>query len=128
MSNNPDSEDTMSFDLAVWFEPDSSPAPEAAEEKYARLCEEDFTGLVPSEHVAAFYQALTAKYPELTALAPEDFETCPWNGGLEVSPGHVLMPIAWPRAEEVGSVVRALAREHGLVCFDPQARAVHAAK
>jgi hypothetical protein len=116
----------MSFDLAVWFEADSSLAPEAAEEKYARLCEEDFAGLIPSEHVSAFYRALTAKYPELIAVPDEDLEACPWTAGLEVSPGHVIMPIAWPRAGEVGSVVRALAREHGLVCFDPQARAVHA--
>jgi hypothetical protein len=100
--------------------------PEAAEEKYARLCREDLAGVVPSERVSAFCGALTARYPEIDTLRDEHVDACPWTAAMDVSPGHVIMPIAWSQAEEIGSTVRTLAREHGLVCFDPQARVVHA--
>lgn len=118
--------DTVSFDLAVWFEAASSLTPEAAEEKYARLCDEDLAGVVPSDRVSAFYRALTATYPEIDTVPDEDIDAGPWTAALDVSPGHVIMSITWSRAEEVGSAVRKLAREHGLVCFDPQDRVVHA--
>lgn len=116
----------MSFDLAVWFETASSLAPAAAQEKYLRLCGEDLAGIVPSERVSAFYKALTATYPEIYTMPDEEIDACPWTAAMDMSPGHVIMPIAWSRAEEISSAVRTLAREHGLVCFDPQAGVVHA--
>jgi hypothetical protein len=100
----------VSFDLAVWFEAASSLAPEAAGEKYGRLCGEDLAGVVPSERVSAFYGALTATYPEIDTVRDEDIDACPWIAAMDVSPGHVIMPIAWSRAEEIGSAVRTLAR------------------
>ncbi|WP_328603411.1 hypothetical protein OG943_25355 [Amycolatopsis sp. NBC_00345] len=115
----------MSFDLAVWFEATLSLTPEAAEKKYIRLCDEDLADVVPSERVSAFYGALTAMHPEIGTVPDEDLDACPWTAPMDVSPGHVIMPITGARAEEIGSAVRTLARQHGLVCFDPQAGVVH---
>jgi hypothetical protein len=108
----------VSFDLGVWFEPEPITAAEAAA-KYERLCDGDLAGVVDNERVTAFYQALTARYPELTDQPETDLDG-PWSTTLDRSAGHVIMPIIWPRAAEMRTVVRELAAEHGLVCFDPQ--------
>jgi hypothetical protein len=118
--------DAMSFDLAVWFEEASRLTLRSALEKYERLCDGDDADIVPSERVAAFHRAVTAVYPEITSTRDVDLDACPWQSAMDLSPGHVIMAITWSRADEVGSVVRALASEHGLVCFDPQAGVVHA--
>jgi hypothetical protein len=112
----------MSFDLAVWA---SEPRLSAAEagERYARLCEGDVVGLVPSPAVDAFYRELIAKHPELDDVPEDrldDHDYCPWSVRMDRSPGHLVLCCVWSRAEYVRQFVGELARKHGLAVFDPQ--------
>ena len=120
----------MSFDLAVWFEPERVSASDAAG-KYERLCDRDLAGagVVASEAVSAFHQALIAEFPEVSSTGDDcqqvSVAVSPWTAGLDVSAAHVLMPMSWSRASETAREVVALADRHGLVCFDPQAEVLH---
>ncbi|MGA5445468.1 hypothetical protein ACPCVO_02325 [Streptomyces umbrinus] len=118
----------MSFDLAVWFEPERVSASDAAG-KYERLCGSDLAGagVVASEAVSAFHQALIVEFPELSSAGDDGQQVAvsPWTAGLDVSAAHVLMPMSWSRASETAPEVVALACRHGLVCFDPQAEVLH---
>jgi hypothetical protein len=118
----------VGFDLAVWFEPERVSASDAAG-KYERLCGSDLAGagVVASEAVSAFHQALIADFPELSSAGDDcqQVTVSPWMAGLDVSAAHVLMPMSWSRASETAPEVVALAGRHGLVCFDPQAEVLH---
>ncbi|MEV0218042.1 hypothetical protein [Streptomyces sp. NPDC050704] len=118
----------MSFDLAVWFEPERVSASDAAG-KYDRLCASDLAGagVVASEAVAAFHQALIMEFPELSSAGDgcRQVAASPWTAGLDVSAAHLLMAMSWSRASETAPDVVALAGRHGLVCFDPQAEVLH---
>lgn len=119
-----DHEDLMSFDLAVWAE-DAAVTAQEAEAKYRRLCAGDRSGLVADGRVEAFCRALLGRFPEAADVADDDVERYPWASGLDMSGGHVLLPITRSRVAEVAPVVYELAADHELVCFDPQVRAVH---
>jgi hypothetical protein len=118
----------MSFDLAVWFEPERI-STSAAAEKYERLCDSDLSGarVVASEAVNAFWHALIVEFPELPVAweDPQQVEASPWAVGLDVSEAHVILPMSWSQAGETAPKVLALADHHGLVCFDPQAEVFH---
>ncbi|MGW3911725.1 hypothetical protein ACWEBX_09370 [Streptomyces sp. NPDC005070] len=133
----------MSFDLAVWFEAERVSASDAAR-TYERLSDGDLAGagVATSEAVTAFHRELTVRFPELAvieAAATEDVATrlaiteddgrqptgSPWTASLDVSAAHVIMPMAWDRADATAPEVVALAAAHGLVCFDPQAEVLH---
>jgi hypothetical protein len=114
----------MSFDLAVWAE-DAAVTTQEAEAKYRRLCAGDRSGLVVDGRVEAFCVALLGRFPEAADVADGDVESYPWASGLDMSAGHALLPITRSRAAEVAPVVYELAAGHELVCFDPQAQAVH---
>lgn len=122
--------DGMSFDLAVWFEPERVSASDTAG-KYERLCDSDLAGagVVASEAVSAFHQALIIEFPELSSAGDDcqqvSVSMSPWTAGLDVSAAHVLMPMSWSRASETAREVVALADRHELVCFDPQAEVLH---
>ena len=113
----------MSYDLGVWY-PYQRLSHEQAGKLYVALCEGK--GETPPAHAAVdgFYQELTAKHPEIDTIPDEqidDHDYCPWSCALDRSPGHVIMPCVWSKAEYVDSLVRELARKHGLAVFDPQA-------
>jgi hypothetical protein len=76
-------------------------------------------------NVYAFYNDLTARYPEIDMLAEEDIDASPWASSLDRSGFHVIMFILEDRAEEVIPVVLELAERFGLICFDPQSKKVH---
>ena len=112
----------MSYDLGVWY-PHERLSDADAGKLYVGLCE----GTVehPRAHPAvnAFYQELTAQHPEIDTVPDDridDHDYCPWSCALDRSPGHVIMPCVWSKAEYVEGFVRALARKHGLAVFDPQ--------
>ena len=120
----------MSFDLAVWFEPERVSA-SAAAGKYERLCDSDLAGagVVASEAVSAFHQALIMEFPELSS-AGDDCQQVSGRcrRGRRASTSLPLMcscPMSWSRASETAPDVVALAGRHGLVCFDPQAEVLH---
>jgi hypothetical protein len=109
----------MSFDLGVWRE--SMPVTaESAARTYGRLLDGVVDGAEPDARVTAFYEELTARFPELCDLQEEDIESSPWMAGLDVSPAHVIMTISWSRAGEIALIVQELAAAHELLYFDPQ--------
>lgn len=126
----------MSFDLGVWSA-EARPSRAAAEETYRRLCGGETAVVPPSAAVRDFHAALIAEFPEPAYTADGSDaaggsdgsdgwdESSPWSAGPDVGDGFVLMPMRWSRAAEVAPRVMALAAEHGLVCFDPQAEVVH---
>ena len=115
----------MSFDLAVWFE-QRRPSRAEAVEKHQRLCAGQTGVVAVHPSVATFYRALVAEFPELPGRAGAVVDPAsPWSAGLDVSEGHVLMPMGWGRVGTVAPRVLELAGRHGLVCFDPQAEVVH---
>lgn len=115
----------MSFDLGVWSA-GVRPSRAEAVNTYVRLCEGDAQAVRPAPEVAAFHAALVAEFPEPVAGSDAAVdESAPWSAGLDVGPGHVVMPMAWGRAADVAPRVLELAARHELVCFDPQAGVVH---
>ncbi len=94
----------MSFELAVWYEPEP----------------------ITREHAEHVLRALRAGEPgaaeahpgvaEFAALLPE---------ARQASPAHALVTVDLERSDEVSGEAFALARRCGLVCYDPQRRLVH---
>jgi len=112
----------LSCDLGVWF-PNRRLSHREASQLYARLCENDVSGVQPHPAVDAFYAELIAKHPEIDAVPDDrigDHDFSPWSCALDRSPGHVIMPCVWSRADYVTGLVHELARKHGLAVYDPQ--------
>jgi hypothetical protein len=108
----------VSYDLAIW----ESPIPadnEDAQAVYAELCELYLEGdepFEPTARIRTYVEALLKQYPD---HAP----TGVWASTpvLDEASGPIvslLMTYAW--ADEVAEYAAALARDHGLICFDPQ--------
>jgi hypothetical protein len=114
----------MSFDLSVWYS--SQPVgPEEGGPFHVALCEGHHDGLESSPRVRRFVDELIARYPQIDDVPEDKVDECPWTIAFDQSEGHVIMCIAWSRAEEMKSIVHGLADKHGLVCYDPQADEVH---
>ena len=114
----------MSFDLSVWYS--SRPVePSEGGPFHVALCEGERGRVEPSPHVHQFVQELTARYPQIDDVPEERVDDCPWSIAFDQSDGHVMMSIAWSRAEEMLAVVRDLAAKHRLVCYDPQENVVY---
>ena len=77
------------------------------------------------DNIYAFYSRLIGLYPEVETLSEEELDGSPWACSMEVSGSHVIMAIMLEQSEKVVPQVLALAEEHGLVCFDPQAGQVY---
>ena len=112
----------MSYDLGVWY-PHERLSDAEAGALYVGLCEDTVEHPPAHPAVDAFYDELTAKHPEIDTVPDhliDDHDYCPWSCALDRSPGHVIMPCVWSKAEYVDGLVRELARKHGLAVFDPQ--------
>ncbi len=112
----------MSFDLGIWYSERALTDKEAAD-TYVRLCQEwpYLQGENPS--VAAFYDELTKRWPEIDTVPDEridDNDFCPWSCALNHSGVAVVMACVWSMADEVSEFVGNLAKKHRLVLFDPQ--------
>jgi hypothetical protein len=73
--------------------------------------------------VQAFYDELTARWPEIDSISEDrvgDFDHCPWSCELDHSGMAVVMACVWPKATDVGDFVQQLAAKHELVFYDPQ--------
>ncbi len=114
----------MSFYLAVWRSPAAISDSEAAS-RYQSLNRDRTTPPSFDFQVYTFYSLLTALYPELELVPESEIDTCPWACAIDMSGSHVILAIRPEAFEEVAPQVRALAEEHDLVCFDPQAGKVH---
>jgi hypothetical protein len=109
----------MSVDFAAWYSQERINN-KAAGELYARLCDGDTNAVLPHPAVDKFYVELIARYPEIDVIPKERLDECPWSHKLDHSPGHVIMTCVSDWANEIDQFVRELARQHGLVIFDPQ--------
>jgi hypothetical protein len=112
----------VSYDLAVW-EGDRPANDFAARAEFERLFDRYMGSdapLDPTARVAAYVEALLAKYPDLTTDAGED---SPWSTGPLISEARgplLYFPMVWSRCEETSEWAARLAEEHGLNCYDPQ--------
>jgi hypothetical protein len=109
----------VSYDLVVWAgEPprDNDEAGAVFDELYERYLDSDDVVVEPSPRIEAYVEALVERYPD-------DVQGSPWASPPvvdEASGPIVYLLMSYSRAEEVSACAAALAREHGLICFDPQ--------
>ncbi|MGV9779011.1 hypothetical protein [Streptosporangium sp. NPDC003464] len=94
----------MSVELAVWHEPEPI-SRQRAESVFQALRRGEPGAAEPHPGVAAFAGRLAE--------------------AEQVSPAHAVVTVDPDRADEVSGEVFALARECGLVCYDPQRGLVH---
>jgi hypothetical protein len=113
----------MSYDLAVWE--GEHPADDGGATKFytdhivPQLESYDPDNPIPpTPRIREYVQALLARWPDLE----EDLDS-PWS----VSPlmdsaigSFIYFPMAWSMADEASAFAAEVARQHGLVCYDPQ--------
>lgn len=110
----------MSYDLAVWDGDrplDNNQAALTYDELYERYLESDDVVVPPAPCITAYVEALVARYPDDVDCSgvwasPPVIE--------EASGPIVYLLMSYGKAQEVSEYAAELAREHGLVCFDPQ--------
>ncbi|WP_405523944.1 hypothetical protein [Streptomyces canus] len=111
----------MSYDLAVWDGDrprDNDQAGSTYDELYERYLESDDVIVPPAPRIVAYVEALVARYPDdvdrsVVWASPPVIE--------EASGPIVYLLMSYSKAEGVSEYAAVLARERGLVCFDPQA-------
>ncbi|MFS0691243.1 hypothetical protein [Streptomyces nitrosporeus] len=109
----------MSYDLAVWDGDrpgDDDQAGSAYDELYELYLKSDDVAVPPVPRIVAYVEALVARYPDddrnVVWASPPVIE--------EASGPMVYLLMSYGKAEEVSGFAAALARGHGLICFDPQ--------
>ncbi|MEU6768022.1 hypothetical protein ABZ916_36630 [Streptomyces sp. NPDC046853] len=110
----------MSYELAVWYSEyplDDDQAGTAYDELYARYLESDDVVISPVPRIDAYIEALTTRYPDDGAggnvwASPPVID--------EASGPVVCLLVTYGKAEEVSEYAATPAREHGLLCYDPQ--------
>ncbi len=109
----------MSFDLAVW-EGDRPSDDEAAAEQYASLMDLMEAGDLgePTPRIRAYVEALLARWPDIDEAEDSPWASSPLMG--EASGPIAYFPMVFSRADEAAAFAATVARDHGLVCFDPQ--------
>ncbi|MBB2909885.1 hypothetical protein FHS43_001131 [Streptosporangium becharense] len=119
----------MSFELAVWHEPEPITR-EHAESVYRALRrgEPEAAAADPgAAGPAAEAQSAAVGTPSAAVEAPPGVAAFAARlpEAVLLSPAHALVVVEVERADEVAGAAFALARECGLVCYDPQRRLVH---
>ena len=97
---------------------DDDEAGSVFDELYERYLDSEDAVVPPSRRIEAYVEALVERYPD-------DARDTPWASPPvidEASGPIVYLLMSYSRAEEVSEYAAALAREHGLICFDPQGR------
>ncbi|SOD81784.1 hypothetical protein [Streptomyces sp. Ag109_G2-15] len=110
----------MSFDLAFWYSKDPVDASTALE-IYRSILDEASDVVAPNSAVGDFLADVVKVFPDLTE---ENMDNSPWMSPLYYSDAYVVASISWSRQQVMARALTALARKHGLVCYDPQAEAV----
>ncbi|MFJ5880437.1 hypothetical protein [Kitasatospora cineracea] len=110
----------MSFNLAFWYSEDPVDGSSALE-TYRAILNEEPSATNPSAAISEFLADLIKVFPDLTE---ENAESSPWMSPLYFSDAFVVASISWSRQQVMTRALAALARKHGLVCYDPQAEAV----
>lgn len=115
----------MNVNLAVWQGPRPASHADALKEfesLYARHVESG-TPCAPSERISAYVTALVARYPDLTELDDDSVDDSPWSDGPLIgnaSGPFIYLGFVVSRVDKAWMFAVETAREHGLVCFDPQ--------
>ena len=112
----------MSYDLAVW-EGDRPPDDRAGQAVYlehVKLLEisDPADPIPPTPRIRAYVEALLDRWPDI-----DEHDDSPWASGPLMSEaiGSVIyFPMVYSMAEEASAFAADLARQHGLVCYDPQ--------
>ncbi|MFF8279978.1 hypothetical protein ACF05T_28415 [Streptomyces lateritius] len=110
----------MSFDLAVWDGDrplDNRQAGSTYDELYERYLESDDVAVPAAPRITAYVEALVARYPDDVDRSVVWASTPVID---EASGPVVYLLMSYDKAEEASEYAAELAREHGLVCFDPQ--------
>ncbi|BDH03934.1 hypothetical protein [Streptomyces seoulensis] len=111
----------MSYDLAVWDgdrPPDDHQAGSTYDELYERYLASNDVVMPPVPSITAYVEALVAQYPDDVDRRVVWASTPVLD---EASGPLVYLAMSYSKAQEVSEYASALAREHGLICFDPQA-------
>jgi hypothetical protein len=109
----------MSFDLAVW-RPTGQYSAESASRFHDDLCSRPFESFIPGVEMQNFADTVVERYRALRATSD-----LPWASAPDIGEDCVLMAIRSRLAADVFPIVRELARERRLVCFDPQRSVVY---
>jgi len=86
------------------------------DELYERDLESDDVVVPPARRIVAYVESLVARYPD-------DDRSVVWTSppAIDEASGRIVyLLMSYSKAEEVSEYAAGLAREHGLVCFDPQ--------
>ncbi len=115
----------MSGRLIVWKAPPVDDEDAAARLLHDFYASGDESAFEPSEDVARFYDDLMALYAPLEEVDVEDVDLAPsWSSTPERSDRVVCINYRWSAPNALLSDIERLAREHGLVLYDPQGPAV----
>jgi len=116
----------MSYNLAVW-EGDRPADHRAATTTFRAMYAEyaaaggDTRG-APTTRLRAFVHALLDQWPDITDDLHDD---SPWAAGplmREAIGPFMCLAIMQAQRRPAGSFVAQIAREHGLICYDPQTK------
>ncbi|MGH8877814.1 MAG: SGNH/GDSL hydrolase family protein [Stackebrandtia sp.] len=110
----------MSYDLAIWDgdrPSDDHQACSTYDELYERYLGSEDVEQPPAPSITAYVKALRERYPDPDV---EDVVAAPLWVFSEASGPIAYLTMSYGNAVEVSEHAAALAREHGLVCFDPQ--------
>lgn len=87
---------------------------------YSELCSRPFQSFVPGQEMQAFTDAVIERYSAQVGTSG-----LPWAAEPDIADDCVIMPIQSALGSDVFAIVRDLARERGLVCFNPQGPTVY---
>lgn len=114
----------MSYDLAVW-EGDSPSDDEDGTKFYREQIVPQLENydrrnpISPTSRIMAYVEALLERWPDITT----DDDGSPWATGPLISEAvgwFIYFPMVRSMAEEASAFAAGVARQHGLVCYDPQ--------
>lgn len=116
----------MSYDLAVWE--DVPPfSGRSASQAFGLLCDRLDAGQTsdaPSPAITEFVEGLLARWPDLGDPGGDD---SPWAAGPLLGEAFgpcIYFGVTFSGAEAAVPVIADMAREHGLICYDPQLEGV----
>jgi formylmethanofuran dehydrogenase subunit E-like metal-binding protein len=110
----------MSFDLAFWYADGPVNAVQALA-TYEAILREEPDCVAANSAVARFNADVVSVFPDLTA---ENMNDSPWSSPLYSSDAFAVASINWSRQAVMLQALIALAKKHGLICYDPQSGTV----
>ena len=108
----------MSYDLAVWE--GARPSSDAEAARMFETMLERNANREPAPSIRNYVEALLARYPDLD---DDNEDETPWSDAplIDNAAGSIIhFAMVYSMAEEASAFAAALAKRHGLVCFDPQ--------